>query len=179
METGEVRMTDPDQEFDFTAGGLYHPPIASLITGFVRAKIHGLEHQLKSVMTSTDGFFSYEKPPDEMLGQELGMLSAEIGDLMIWRERLYIFDPAVPKHTVTCKPGCDNKHPIYALHGFRAKVDALRRIPLVGGNLYHYTARSVITLKMSTRMFRNVRYAPGTFVDDMDFVLDLRNLEPP
>ena len=41
LGTGKLITTDPEQDYDYRAGGLYHPPIAALITGYVRAKIHG------------------------------------------------------------------------------------------------------------------------------------------
>lgn len=95
----EYRETDPSQMFDYQAGGLYHPPIAALITGFVRAKIHTLEHKYGSVMTSTDGFFAIRPPDPSDIGGDLGMLTTERGNLSIWRERLYSFHP-----TARCDP---------------------------------------------------------------------------
>ncbi|HET9130737.1 MAG TPA: DNA polymerase, partial [Terriglobia bacterium] len=76
----ERRQTDPDQEYDYQAGGLYHPAIASLITGFVRAKIHRLEHKYDAIMTSTDGFFATRKPDPSDIGTNLGKLTVGFGD---------------------------------------------------------------------------------------------------
>lgn len=95
----QYRETDPTQLFDYQAGGLYHPPIAALITGFVRAKIHGLEHKYQSVMTSTDGFFAIMPPDPADIGTDLGQLTVERGDLSIWRERLYDFHKCEPTPT--------------------------------------------------------------------------------
>lgn len=162
IETGAVNWTAPEQRFDWIAGGLYHPPFASLITGFVRAKIHGMEHDYESVMTSTDGLFSYKCPPPELIGEELGMLDAEPGTLSIWRERVYIFDPAEPSHK-----------PIYALHGFRGTVEDLRNVPMIPGGIHEYESRIVISLKMSTRRFDGKRYEPGRFVSGIPFRLSL------
>lgn len=154
-ELGNVRYveTDPSQEFDYQAGGLYHPPIASLITGFVRAKIHRLEHKYRAVMTSTDGFFALDAPDPDDIGKDLGKLTVERGDLSIWRERLYDFKP----HNAESK----NK---YALHGFRGNVSELRKIPLAFGE-YVYHAQQVITNKLALKSFRGVRFRPGTFAD--------------
>jgi DNA polymerase family B len=165
IDTLEMVHTDPEQDYDYEAGGLYHPPIASLITGYVRAKIHHLEHQYQAVMTSTDGFFAYQPPVERELGDELGMLSAEIGTLRIWRERLYVFTPAKIKHEKDCAAGCKQQHQTYALHGFRGKLAQLLRMPLRAGNTYHYTAQAMVTLKMSTRKFDGKRYQPGEFVE--------------
>lgn len=172
IDTNEMVTTDPEQDYDYEAGGLYHPPIASLITGYVRAKIHGLEHRYKAVMTSTDGFFAYEPPDETMLGSELGMLSAEIGSLRIWRERLYVFTPRKIVHEKDCPANCSKTHETYALHGFRGKLDQLKQMPLSAGIAFHYAAQAMITLKMSTRTYlcddakctKRHKYQPGEFV---------------
>jgi hypothetical protein len=149
-------QSDPDQSFDYEAGGLYNPPIASLITGFVRAKIHRLEHKYESVMTSTDGLFGLVTPDYGDVGKDLGQLTVTRGRLRIWRERLYIFD------------GNDDKRK-FALHGFHAGTKELETIPLARGE-YHYLGKQMITLKMSTREQRKSRYSPGQFVL-LDYVL--------
>lgn len=167
LEDEEIKfvMTDPTQTYDWQAGGLYHPPLAALITGFVRAKIHRLEHKYGSVMTSTDGFFAVRKPDPEDIGDDLGKLTAERGHLSIWRERLYDFRPA----NVASKAK-------YALHGFRGKVDELRKIPLKPG-AYTYNAQQVITNKLALKSYRGKRFAPGTFAI-LTFTLDLRARSP-
>lgn len=152
IDTAEIVMTDPTQEHDYEAGGLYHPPIASLITGYVRAKIHALEHKYDSVMTSTDGFFAYNPPDVTELGDDLGQLEAEIGNLRIWRERLYVFTADATKKQT------------YALHGFRGKLAQLMRMPLKAGITFEYVAQAMVTLKMSTRKFEGQKYSPGEFV---------------
>lgn len=153
IDTAEIIVTDPTQPYDYQAGGLYHPPIASLITGYVRAKIHRLEHKYDAIMTSTDGLFARNPPDYSELGDELGQLEAEIGTLRIWRERLYIFYAKVTGKQV------------YALHGFRGSVAELLRMPLKAGIVFQYVATSMITLKMSTRSFHGKRYSPGEFAE--------------
>jgi hypothetical protein len=167
-ETGSVRYieTDPLQPFDYQAGGLYHPPIASLITGYVRAKIHRLEHKYGALMTSTDGFFARRKPDPADIGTDLGMLTVERGDLSIWRERLYEFTP----RNETSKPK-------FALHGFRGSIAELRRIPLKPG-AYAYTAQQVITNKLALKTYRGERFRPGTFAI-LQFTLDLTQSQAP
>lgn len=169
LDTMEWVLTDPDQPYDWKAGGLYHPPIASLITGFVRAKIHGLEHKYESLMTSTDGIFGMVPPDITDLGKELGKLTMKRGSLKIWRERVYIFRPVHDEPCpASCKPfehlpGCDNGEKV-ALHGFRAKPAVLDSIPLARGN-YSYAGRQMVTLKLSTIGLGGNRYEPGRFVD--------------
>lgn len=160
------RETDPTQDYDYQVGGLYHPPIAALITGFVRAKIHRLEHKYQSVMTSTDGFFAILPPDPDDIGSDLGQLTAEHGDLSIWRERLYDFRPSAV--------GAKAK---YALHGFRGDIDALRRIPLTVG-AYAYTAQQVITTKLASKRYRGNRYRAGAFAT-LEFTLDLAQANAP
>src|SRR3990167_2400094 len=130
LETCEILYSEPKQEYDWIAGGLYHPPIAALITGFVREKIHELEHVHDSIMTSTDGFFSVKEPDKKLLGNELGMLSAEKGTLRILRERVYVFDPNEPTHDDECAARCRDKHPVWARHAFEGSLLDLRRMPL-------------------------------------------------
>jgi hypothetical protein len=169
IDSNEMVLTDPEQDYDYEAGGLYHPPLASLITGYVRAKVHNLEHRYNSIMTSTDGFFAYEPPDMSMIGKELGMLSVEQGTLRIWRERLYVFTPHDVVHDKTCATDCNKKHETYALHGFRGKLAQLLQMPLVAGLKFEYAATAMITLKMSTRTFGRgkdrKRYDPGMFAE--------------
>jgi hypothetical protein len=160
-------LTDPSQQFDWQAGGLYHPPIAALITGFVRAKIHRLEHKYDAIMTSTDGFFALRPPDPDDIGTDLGKLTVERGHLMIWRERLYYF---VPSRLDAIANG--GKHKVkFALHGFRGKLRDLRRLPLSPGR-YEYRANAMITNKLARNAYHGERYRPGAFVD-LPFTLDL------
>lgn len=165
LDSGRIIVTDPTQDYDYVAGGLYHPPIASLITGYVRAKIHGLEHLLGSVMTSTDGMFSPAPPPATMIGKGLGMLSAEKGTLRILRERAYVFDPDEPEHANDCQPACADPHPVYALHGYQGTLAELRAVSLTPGLTHRYTSRpKPVLLRESLRLIDGQRHRPGEFV---------------
>lgn len=173
LETGELIVTDPEADFDWRAGGLYHPPIASLITGYVRAKMHGMEHKYQALMTSTDGIFAYQPPDPADIGKSLGKLTVANGDLKIWRERLYIFRPYGRESCEKCtdeKP-CDTHKPKAAFHGFRGKLAALDAIPLEKG-IYDYSAEQVVTLKLSTKALQGTRYQAGFFAKQK-YVLDL------
>jgi hypothetical protein len=162
--TGDIQWWTPrhneGQDYDYRAGGLYHPPIASLITGYVRGRVHRLEHAYAAVATSTDGLFARNPPWVGDLGDGLGKLTAEHGTLSIWRERLYDFSPLGPI----------DKHKV-ALHGFRGNPDALREIPLRPG-VYTYDARHAVTLRESQQVLRGERYRPGAFAA-LSFTLDL------
>ena len=160
-----VDNSNPLQQYDYRAGGLYHPPVASLITGFVRARIHRLEHAYWAMATSTDGLFARKEPPASEVGSGLGMLTAEYGTLCIWRERLYEF--RLPPGGYKVKP-----YSKVALHGFRAGSEALRQIPLTPG-AYRYEASHPVTLKEATHQLGGRRYRPGEFAN-LTFTLDLK-----
>lgn len=151
IETEQYVAHDPSEPYDYRAGGLYHPPFASLITGFVRAKIHRLEHKYQSIMTSTDGFFATIPPDPSDIGRELGQLDVSKGELRIWRERLYIFTPS------------DDGKLKYALHGFRGGIAALRRVPL-SLRAFTYQATEMVTLKRARMLIEGKRYEAGAFV---------------
>ena len=156
------RESVPFTEKRFRAGGLYHPPIASLITGYVRAKIHKLEHKYDAIMTSTDGFFAHKAPDPADVGKHLGGLTVERGTVRIWRERLYAFKPK-DKRTWTK----------YALHGFRGKLHELLDLPLKPGS-YEYKAMQMMTLKLARLEREGKLYGPGQFAE-LTFVLHLGN----
>ena len=160
LDKREWRTNDFSKSYDYEAGGLYNPPIASLITGFVRAKIHRLEHKYESVMTSTDGLFGTLQPDDKDIGKDLGCLTVTKGKLRLWRERLYIFDS---------NDGIRK----YALHGWHSNVESLSELPLAHG-VYNYQGTQMITLKMSNsnRLIGHLedgvpqfeKFSPGQFV---------------
>jgi len=157
MDTRTIVEHNPDGPFDWRAGGLYHPPIASLITGYVRAKIHGMEHKYRAIMTSTDGMFAYEPPDPADLGKRLGGLTADHGDLSIWRERLYIF------RSPTLLDDQGKPKPKAAYHGFWGKLEQLEAMPLRAGT-YRYESRHMVTIKESLKAFDHKYYEPGSFI---------------
>jgi len=97
--TGKFIQTSPDWTLvdgQLTkinrAGGLYHPFIASMITGFTRGKkMHPLEHRYNAIHTATDGIFAggrYDGAQVKTLG---AIVSEGNGDLALLRNKLYIF----------------------------------------------------------------------------------------
>lgn len=119
------------------AGGLFHPFIATLITGIVRANIHKLEHKYLALHTATDGIFTTSKIYKEKPG--LGGLKIEAkGDLLIFRNKLYILyssrESHLPSKVFKGKYICK-----YALHGFRGSVYDLEKIYVTGNPTYEYT----------------------------------------
>lgn len=128
-----------------TAGGLFNPFIATLITGYVRAKIHNIEHKYRAIHTATDGVFSFKKPLKE--SKELGGLKIECkGDLLLLRNKLYIFyvdgkDLTKEDKEKYIKSAVFNDKYIikYALHGFHGKVYELEKMYVTGQREYTYT----------------------------------------
>lgn len=162
QEDGSYRLHDSNMvEGGYKAGGLYHPALASLVTGNVRARIHALEHKYDSLMTSTDGFLSLREPDPADVGDEFGTLKVKHGKLSIWRERLYIFEP----------PDDD---PVFALHGFRGRLADLRSIPLAAGT-YSYKAQQMVGLRDSLHLHDGRKYKPGEFAV-LPYELDLTNV---
>ena len=115
IQMREEKLDDDNSRW--ITGQMFHPFIASLITGHTRAMIHNLEHQFSSIHTSTDSIKTFKKIPQEFLGENLGDLSLEVeGKCLILRSRLYLhYD----------KQGELKK---YALHGFKGKPEVLLRL---------------------------------------------------
>ena len=84
-------VEDEEGTRSFEAGSCFDPSIASLITGFVRARLHRLEHKYKSLHTATDGFITQRRPDPRDCGSSLGKLKQEnYGPVLILRNKLYI-----------------------------------------------------------------------------------------
>jgi hypothetical protein len=98
----------------FFASGMFNPFIATLITGFVRAYIHNLEHKYSSLHTSTDSIKTLQAPYKKDLGDKLGKLKVEVyGKCYLIRNKLYLH--------------YNNKGELkkYGLHGFLGKPKLL------------------------------------------------------
>lgn len=106
-----------DDTSRWITGQMFHPFIASLITGRARAMIHNLEHKFKSIHTSTDSIKTFKKIPDKYLGKNLGDLSLEVkGKCLLLRNRLYLhYDQ-------------NEELKKYALHGFKGKPEVLLKL---------------------------------------------------
>lgn len=132
------------------AGGLFNPFIASMITGSVRAKIHGLEHKYKALHTATDGIFTQQKPVSL---DELGASKVDcFGDLLLLRTKCYIIygdKPEAGKKNLNSKAFAGKYILKYAHHGFYGTVFDMERMYVEGGHAYNYT--KVNRLKESIR----------------------------
>lgn len=115
IQMREEKLDDDTKRW--ITGQMFHPFIASLITGYTRAMLHNLEHKFNSIHTSTDSIKTFQKVPSRYLGKNLGDLSLEVeGKCLILRSRLYLhYD----------KEGELKK---YALHGFKGKPETLLKL---------------------------------------------------
>jgi len=104
-------------EKSFKAGGLFQPFIGTLITGYVRAYLHRLEHDYRAVHASTDSIKTLVPVDGKTLPKGLGGLNLEVrGDCVLLRNKLYLHYDG-PMNGVPPKK--------YALHGFWGTVDQL------------------------------------------------------
>lgn len=93
------------------AGGLYHPFLATLITGHCRAYLHDLEHLYQALHSATDSIKT-RLPVQELPG--LGGLKVELsGPCLLLRNKLYLHHDA---QMVLQK---------YALHGYQGTPEEL------------------------------------------------------
>jgi hypothetical protein len=108
------------------AGSMFHPFIAALITGFVNAKMHRLEHKYQSVHTATDSVKTSILPSPEDLQKGIGFLEVKTyGDCLILRNKLYVhFD-------------INGKNPKVGLHGFQADWKILTKLYKERKNVYY------------------------------------------
>lgn len=127
---------------DLIAGGMFHPFIASLITGHTRARIHRLEHRFEALHTATDGIFTEQDLTGVDLGPPgLGALVHEAeGELLLFRNKLYILYGDGPytgaKGTAPSVIKPDKHIKKAAMHGYAGKLDELERMAVSGVREY-------------------------------------------
>src|SRR5690606_31759333 len=106
---------------ELTAGGMFHPFIASAITAHTRARIHRLEHRYKALHTATDGILTRDKKA-KAEGKGLGALTLEAKDAtaLIVRNKLYVLYTNKPTPKTTPSAVFKGNHILnHALHGFQ------------------------------------------------------------
>jgi hypothetical protein len=164
--TGKFIQTSPDYTLAdgqlikiMRACGLYHPFIASLITGHTRAAIHALEHKYNAIHTATDGIFV----PGKIDTGEKKTLGATIcegqGDLALFRNKLYIFYTDDKSEGAYESQVFKGRHILKcARHGFQGRVVDLEQM-LVSPNR-SYKINKPIKLKTAIR----TKNTPNKFV---------------
>ena len=136
-------------------GPLYHPFLASLITGHTRAVMHRLEHQVQAIHTATDGVYcgARNSPPggvfDWAPADGIGAITSEGSDLELGllRNKLYVMystDPGAGWHSFI-RP--DRYVVKYAKHGFQGSPKQLEEACVSGTR--SYTVEKPNTLKTS------------------------------
>ncbi len=154
-------------ETDHIAGGLYNPFVATLITGYVRAVLWGLETKYQALHSSTDSIKTV-MPIEEVPG--LGGWKKEVqGPCYIFRNKLYLHYDAE-----NSKPGVQGLshegHPLrkFAMHGFKGKLkeyhDAREALLRDGGLIYKY--QHVVGLREGLKR----KERPGDFVMREEFL---------
>ena len=85
---GPVTLSGKGNESYFVAGALYHPFVATQITGYVRARLYELEKAGGALHAATDSIKSYRDLPT---GDDLGGIKKEtFGRCYLFRNKLYL-----------------------------------------------------------------------------------------
>jgi len=138
-------------------GVIFHPMIASLITGFVRGYAHTIEHACQSLHTATDSFMTTQKDFDGVFPgvNGLGAVVKECqGDVLLLRGKVYvIFDKLDPHcyHTFQLEGEslqciyCHAKILKYATHGFFGSIQML--LNMWKGQNSNYVVTRMMRLK--------------------------------
>lgn len=162
---GAAEYTDVDTgdtltASDLVAGGMFHPFIATDITGHTRARIRRMEKEWSAIHTSTDGILTDRKLryssrqyhdvlPSQKSARELGRITveAESTTALIVRTKLYVLYTDAPiKDKTTPSSVFKGKHILkFASHGFQGKVSDLERMMVSG--LRKYKIKRANTLK--------------------------------
>lgn len=107
------------------AGGLYHPFIASLITGNTRARLHQAEHYFDAIESSTDSVKStkYDKKADNI--KELGAMQLQHHECSDCKKEYIKINGLFVRNRLNLLM-CPKEHVVKcALHGFWGKPKTL------------------------------------------------------
>lgn len=153
---------EKDELESWKGGVIFHPLIATLITGFVRAYVHDIEHVSQCFHTSTDSFITKHATLDSFFPgvNGLGTLKKEYsGDALIIRPKVYvIFDSIDPdchhkfdideSKKVYCVY-CQAKTLKSATHGFYGSIHML--LNMWKGGKTNYVVNRMVRLKEAIR----------------------------
>lgn len=109
-----------------TAGGLYHPFIASLITGHTRARLHQAEHYFNAIESSTDSVKSRRFDNKSKSLNEMGVMQLQYKECSKCDDKEYTkFKGLFVRNRLNLLM-CPKEHIVKAaLHGFWGKPEAL------------------------------------------------------
>lgn len=159
-------------------GPLYHPFIASLITGHTRAVMHRLEHHVHAIHTATDGVFcgANMSPPGGVFDfaprQGMGSITseAENAELCLLRNKLYVLYSDQPGNGWRSFVRPDRYVTKYAKHGFQGSPKQLEE--LIMHNRRKYSVQRPNTLRQAIRQGK----VPNKF-ESYDLVLKVPPLK--
>ncbi len=114
--SGKLVQNRETNEGQHIAGGLWNPAIASLVTGYTRARLHTLLHAAKGIHAATDSIITRDADL-AVYGGLGGLERKEVGDLLLLRNKLYVFF----KHGTT-------KILKWGAHGYWADSETLMRL---------------------------------------------------
>ncbi|MCS7231741.1 MAG: DNA polymerase [Elusimicrobiota bacterium] len=125
-------------EKEYIAGSCFNPFIASLITGFVRAYLHQLEHRYNAYHSSTDSII-IKNQKVENIGKNLGQLEIKVrdADCYLIRNKMYIWirgDEIIK----------------YATHGFLGTPEQL--LEMIRLKKYEYEVEKMIKVREAERI---------------------------
>lgn len=153
-------VEDQDGQLYRKPGPLYHPFMASLITGHTRAVMHRLEHEVQAIHTATDGVFcgSGNSPKDGRFDfapdSGIGSITSEGKDmeLCLMRNKCYLLYTDDHRQGIASdyRPGKFIMK--WATHGFQGGPKVLEE--LVFQNRRKYTVERPNTLRQSVRSGR-------------------------
>ena len=157
-----IQMNEMESEGDagiqWKPGPLFHPFLASLITGHTRAVMHRLEHQVQAIHTATDGVYcgSRNSPADGRFDwapqSGLGSIESEGKDmeLALLRNKLYVLYSKKQKGSQFHSFIRPNRFVMkYAKHGFQGGPKDLEEACVIGTRTY--TVEKPNTLKTALK----------------------------
>lgn len=131
----QSRELEPDGtgKVSWRNGPLYHPFLASLITGHTRSVMHRLEHQVEAIHTATDGVYcgSRNSPKNGVFDwapqSGIGAITSEGHnmELGLLRNKLYVMYSADPKSGWRSFIRPNRYVTKYAKHGFQGSPKQL------------------------------------------------------
>jgi hypothetical protein len=153
-------VEDEDGMVRWQPGPLYHPFIASLITGHTRSVMHQLEHHVQAIHTATDGVFcgKNNSPKGKRFPfapkEGLGSITSEGEDLelCLLRNKCYVMYSETPGDGFKSFVRPDRYVVKYASHGFQGSPKQLEE--LIMHNRRKYTVEKPNTLRISIRQGR-------------------------
>ena len=163
VKNGEYKLEEKQKYF--TAGGMFQPFIASMITAQVRVQLHALCHKFKAIHAATDSIKTLM--PITGGSKELGGYKLEVtGTCVLLRNKLYLH---YAKDFSCCGHKPDDPEVVhkngehlckFALHGFTGRVGDLDRLISTRKNNYEvkhlYKIREAIRQKKEPLVMVNL-----------------------